>query len=167
MIISVAIGDITTADTDAIVSAANETLRGGGGVDGAIHRAAGLKMVEELIREYPEGMATGDAVITYGYDLPAMYVVHTAGPRYFVPGIDHAGLLASCYRRCLEEADRLGLSSIAFPAISTGVYEYPRDEAAAISVRTIKNFEAKNLTEVVLVFLEESDATETRKALAK
>lgn len=167
MIVDVAIGDITTVDTDAIVNAANETLRGGGGVDGAIHRAAGLKMIEELIREYPEGMATGDAVITYGYDLPAMYVIHTAGPRYKVLGQDHPALLASCYQRCLEEADRLGLTSIAFPAISTGIYEYPKDEAAAISLRTILNFEAQSLKEVLLVFLDEEDAAETRKLLAK
>ncbi|MFM6962843.1 MAG: macro domain-containing protein [Micrococcales bacterium] len=158
MQINVQVGDITKIKTDAIVNAANTALRGGSGVDGAIHKAAGAQLMYELVERYPDGMAVGDAVVTFGYDLPAMYIIHTVGPHYMNVGIDHEALLASCYRRCLEEADRIGLQSIAFPAISTGVYLYPLADATRVALQTIASFEPESLESVSLVFFTEEDA---------
>jgi O-acetyl-ADP-ribose deacetylase (regulator of RNase III) len=136
--ISVVLGDITKLEVDAIVNAANVSLRGGGGVDGAIHRAAGLGLLEEIVDKYPDGIVVGEAVPTFGHKLKAMYLIHTVGPRYYLDGVDHAKLLADAYRNSIRVANELGCKSIAFPAISTGVYGYPIDEATEIAVRTIR-----------------------------
>jgi O-acetyl-ADP-ribose deacetylase len=136
--ITAVLGDITGESTDAIVTAANESLMGGGGVDGAIHRAAGPRLARAGAAIGP--CATGDAMATPAFDLgpTVSHVIHTVGPVW--EGGDHGEpeLLASCYRRCLEVADEVGAASVAIPAIATGVYGYPPEEAARIAVRTLR-----------------------------
>ena len=157
-------GDITTHDVTAIVNAANSTLLGGGGVDGAIHRVGGPQILAECqqIREttHPNGLPTGEAVITTGGNLPAQYVIHTVGPIYGRNPAREAELLAACYRNSLRLARQYAASSIAFPSISTGAFGYPKPEAAAISSRAIKDFLSSDnqIQEVRLVFFQPSDA---------
>ncbi|MGH7844895.1 MAG: O-acetyl-ADP-ribose deacetylase [Candidatus Binatia bacterium] len=160
----VKVGDITKEDVDAIVNAANRSLLGGGGVDGAIHRAGGPEILQECkqIRatKYPDGVPTGEAVMTTAGKMSAGHVIHTVGPVYGVGGKDKAELLAACYRNSLKLAADKGLKSIAFPAISTGVYGYPLDEAARVSSHALAEFLSfdSSILEVRLVFFASKDA---------
>jgi O-acetyl-ADP-ribose deacetylase len=162
--VAVEISDITRAQVDAIVNAANATLLGGGGVDGAIHRAGGpaiLAACQEIRRiQYPSGLPTGEAVITTAGDLPARNVIHTVGPIYGRHGGDEAALLAACYRNSLTQAVAQSLTSIAFPAISTGAFGYPRAEAAAVASQAVLGFldEDQTLEQVRLIFFQSRDA---------
>lgn len=139
-------GDITTIKVDAIVNAANSALAGGGGVDGAIHRAGGPEIMQELdaIREKEGGCPTGQAVVTRAGRLPAQYVFHAVGPRYRDGRQGERDLLTSCYRNCLVLAAERNLKTISFPSISTGTYGYPIEEAAGLAVRTVADFLQQN-----------------------
>jgi len=162
--VTVVVGDITQQDTDAIVNAANASLMGGRGVDGAIHRAGGDEILAECkeIRRtrFPNGLPTGEAVITTGGKLPALYIIHTVGPIYGQHDGKEAELLANCYHNSLTLAVEKNLTSVAFPAISTGVFGYPQAEAAKVASKTIENFLSTDhqLKEVRLVFFQERDA---------
>jgi len=162
--VSILVGDVSQQKVDALVNAANSTLMGGGGVDGAIHRAGGPKMLEECIEirrtRFPGGLPTGEAVLTSGAKLAAKYVIHTVGPiKGRADGRD-AELLAACYRNSLSLAVQHCIKSIAIPSISTGAYGYPREEAAVVSSKTIRDFLAGDvsLEDVRLVFFTAGEA---------
>ena len=156
-------GDITEQEVDVIVNAANSTLMGGGGVDGAIHAKGGETIFEECkkIREtqYPEGLPTGEAVITGAGRLPSRYVIHTVGPIFGRHNGQEAELLAACYTNCLKLAVENNVKTLAFPSISTGAYGYPKDEAAKIASKAVTLFLEANssIEEVRMVFFSQSD----------
>ncbi len=155
-------GDITKENACAIVNAANSSLFGGGGVDGAIHRAGGPEILEacKIVRkeQYPDGLPTGEAVVTNAGNLPSKYVIHTVGPIYHQCGESCAELLGSCYKSALNIAKEIGCKDIAFPAISTGIYGYPKEEAARIAYDTVNGFlDEKHDMKVSFVFHNNKD----------
>jgi O-acetyl-ADP-ribose deacetylase (regulator of RNase III) len=160
--LAVVVGDITQQEVDAIVNAANSTLLGGGGVDGAIHRVGGQQILEECRElrrtKYPHGLPTGEAAITTAGNLPSKNVIHTVGPIYRRHGGNEPELLAACYKNSLMLAASYSLSSIAFPSISTGAFGYPKHEAAGVASRAIEEFLMTNeFSHVRLVFFQPSD----------
>lgn len=161
--IQVVEGDITKIDADAIVNAANTSLLGGGGVDGAIHRAAGPELLAEC--RTLNGCRTGQAKMTKGYRLPAKFVIHTPGPIWQGGGHGEQELLASCYRNCLTLAEQAGCHHVAFPSISTGVYRFPLEQAAQIAIHEIRNFlQTHALPEVVTMVCFTHDVTQVYRA---
>ncbi|WP_347405076.1 O-acetyl-ADP-ribose deacetylase [Micromonospora sp. WMMD1082] len=162
-VINAVLGDITTQDVDAIVNAANKAMRGGGGVDGAVHRSGGPAILRDCIARFPNGLATGDAGWTTAGDLPARWVIHTVGPNYSTGQRDRS-LLEGCYRRALEVADELGARSIAFPLISTGSYGWPRADAIAAAIETIAAARTR-VDEVRLVAFDEAVHKQIRSVL--
>ena len=165
--VEIVTGDITTLEVDAIVNAANATLAGGGGVDGAIHRAAGPELAREASRHAT--LPAGDAVVTAGYSLPARHVIHTVGPVWRGGEESEDELLASCYRRCFELAREWGLRSIAFPAISTGAFGFPRERAAKVALIEVKHEleRSEQLQRIVLVLFDEAHASLYRRMAAQ
>ena len=142
MEITVVQGDITQQDVDAVVNAANNAMRGGGGVDGAIHRAGGAAILEDCIVRFPQGLETGDAGWTTGGNLPARWVIHVVGPNRHAGQTDRS-LLTSCYVRALEVADELGARTVAFPLVSAGVYGWPKDDAIAAPLEVFRGADTR------------------------
>jgi O-acetyl-ADP-ribose deacetylase (regulator of RNase III) len=142
MNVTVVHGDITEQEVDAVVNAANTAMRGGGGVDGAIHRAGGPAVLEDCVRRFPDGLATGDAGWTTAGDLPARWVIHVVGPNRHAGQTDR-GLLTSCYRRALEVADELGARTVAFPLVSAGIYGWPKDDAVAAALEVFRSADTR------------------------
>jgi O-acetyl-ADP-ribose deacetylase (regulator of RNase III) len=137
MELTVVRGDITAQDVDAVVNAANRAMRGGGGVDGAIHRAGGPAVLEDCVRRFPRGLATGDAGWTTAGEMPAQWVIHVVGPNFRAGETDRS-LLVSCYSRALAVADELGAGTVAFPLVSAGIYGWPKDDAIDAAVSTLR-----------------------------
>jgi O-acetyl-ADP-ribose deacetylase (regulator of RNase III) len=163
-LVGIVLGDITDQGCDAIVNAANPSLLGGGGVDGAIHRRGGSKILDECraIRraKLPDGLPTGEAVVTTGGDLPARYVIHTVGPTWRGGHEGEGELLSKAYRNCLDSAQSLGITSIAFPSISTGAYGYPIEKASRVAIDATVDFLLKGnrtLKEIRFVLFSEAD----------
>lgn len=169
--ITVVRGSVLDQDVDAIVNAANTAMRGGGGVDGAIHRAAGPGLLEELIRVAPHGAPTGTAVLTRGHNLKQPYIIHTPGPVWRGGHHGEPDLLASCYRSCLETAERQGLQSLAFCSISTGVYGYPLEQAAPLALGVVRDYlrahPNTSIRRVVFAMFGEKEYEVFSQALAK
>ncbi|HEX6151504.1 O-acetyl-ADP-ribose deacetylase [Nocardioides sp.] len=165
MELTVVRGDITQQEVDAVVNAANRAMRGGGGVDGAIHRAGGPAVLEDCIRRFPNGLATGDAGWTTAGNMAATWVIHVVGPNY-VAGERDRSLLTSCYSRALAVADDLGARSIAFPLISAGIYGWPKDDAIAAAVDTLRGTPS-DVEEARLVAFDAATYEQVRTALAR
>jgi O-acetyl-ADP-ribose deacetylase (regulator of RNase III) len=160
-------GDITQQQVDAVVNAANNRMRGGGGVDGAIHRAGGRAILDDCIERFPDGLATGDAGWTTAGDLPARWVIHVVGPNHNAGQTDRT-LLTSCYARAIEVAEELGARTVAFPLVSAGVYGWPKDDAIAAAIETFREADARgtSLTEARLVAFDRSTFDQISAALA-
>ena len=162
--VTVVRGDITRQQVDAVVNAANRAMRGGGGVDGAIHRAGGPEILADCIARFPHGLATGDAGWTTAGDLPARWVIHVVGPNH-TAGERDRGLLTSCYRRALEVADDLGATTVAFPLISAGIYGWPLEDAVDAAVTTLAETPS-SVTEARIVAFDEAMFTRVERRLA-
>lgn len=160
-------GDITKISANAIVNAANSSLLGGGGVDGAIHRAGGKQILEECIqiRNRQGKCNTGEAVATSAGNLPAKYVIHTVGPVWNGEEDKSSKLLEDCYRNSLQLAESLGIKTIAFPNISTGIYQFPKELAGKIAVETVKNFQAETIEKVIFVCFDDDNEKIYKKLL--
>ncbi len=163
MQVEVTRGDITRQRVDAIVNAASSAMRGGGGVDGAIHRAGGPEILADCVRRFPHGLATGSAGWTTAGDLPARWVIHVVGPNY-AAGQRDRGLLESCYSGALAVADELGARSIAFPLVSAGIYGWPKDDAIAAAVETLRSSRS-DVETARLVALDDATCQQIRQRL--
>lgn len=157
-------GDITSQHVDAVVNAANNAMRGGGGVDGAIHRAGGPAVLDDCVARFPHGLDTGDAGWTTAGEMPARWVIHVVGPNFRAGQTDRS-LLVSCYRRALAVADEIGASTVAFPLVSSGIYGWPRADAIAAAVETLTGTPT-DVVEARIVALDERTVDAVRRALA-
>ncbi len=164
MDITVVQGDITEQQVDAVVNAANRAMRGGGGVDGAIHRAGGPEVLEDCKRRFPDGLTTGDAGWTTAGNMPARWVIHVVGPNHSAGETDR-GLLTSCYSRALEVADELGAVTVAFPLISAGIYGWPKDDAIAAAIETLRSADTQ-VAEARMVAFDQATYDAIEAALA-
>ncbi|MEQ4522899.1 macro domain-containing protein [Nocardioides kribbensis] len=151
MQLNVVEGDLTTQRVDAVVNAANTAMRGGGGVDGALHRVGGPAVLADCVARFPDGLATGDAGWTTAGDLPARWIIHVVGPDHAAGQTDR-GLLESCYRRALEVADELGVRTMAFPLVGAGVYGWPRADAVAAAIETLRETPTQVETATIVAF---------------